>query len=277
MEAAPMAFLTEPEPGRYAPHPVAPGITRLVAPNPGPMTYHGTNTYLIAQDDGYAVLDPGPDDAGHIAAVLAATDGRVARILVSHTHPDHVEGVAALQQATGAPVAAWHAAGGGLAPDIPLRDGDEIGGLVALHTPGHAADHVCFATSGGVLFSADHVMSWSTSVVNPPDGDMAAYFDSLRRVLAREDALYLPGHGPALPEPRRLVRAMLAHRMARENAIAAALRENPHSAGGLVEMMYGMLAVPLRPVAERSVVAHLLKLESEGRARRDDDLWHGVG
>lgn len=195
-----MPFLVEPEPPRGVALPVMPGIARVVAPNPGVMTYHGTNTYLIDTPDGCVVLDPGPNDAGHVRAILAAASGPIAHILLSHTHRDHLGAVAALRQVTGAPVHAYGRNGApGFAPDLPLNDGDVVAGLTALRTPGHASDHLCFAAADGTLFSADHVMSWSSSVISPLDGDMAAYFASLRRLLARDDRLYLPGHGPPLP------------------------------------------------------------------------------
>ena len=257
-----MNFLTEPEPARDVPTPVAPGIRRIVANNPGAMTYWGTNTYLL--DDG-TVVDPGPDDSAHVAAILAA--GSVTRILVSHAHPDHVGALPALRAATGAPVFAWH---------DPLVDNDRVGDWQALHTPGHAPDHLCFAGPGGVLFSADHVMAWSTSVVNPPAGAMAAYFASLRRLLARDDGLYLPGHGPPLATPRPFVEALLEHRLAREASILAALGPAPIGTRALTEQLYGFADPRLLRAAERNVIAHLDKLAAEGRAVRRDDGWRPV-
>ena len=268
-----MAFLDEPQPAYFVPTQAAPGIRRLVAPNPGPMTHHGTNTWLVDGPRGLAVIDPGPDDAGHRAAILAAGD--VAYILLTHTHPDHLAGAPALAAATGAPVAGWATPWDrGFTPDIPLADGDTLAGLTVLHTPGHASDHVCFAQPGtGVLFSGDHVMSWSTSIVSPPDGDMAAYMASLRLLLARDDTLYLCGHGPPLPEPARLVRGMLNHRAAREAAVLAMLARGPATADDLVAAMYAGLAAHLLPAARRSVLAHLLKLEAEGRAFAAGGVW----
>jgi glyoxylase-like metal-dependent hydrolase (beta-lactamase superfamily II) len=269
-----MDFLTEPEPRRGAVLPVIAGIGRIVAANPGPMTYHGTNTYLIEGAAGAIVLDPGPDDAAHVQAILAATGGQIGKILVSHTHRDHLGALPALQAATGASAHGFHrSAEPSFAPDVALRDGDVVDGWTALHTPGHAADHLCFARADGVVFTADHVMSWSTSVVSPPQGDMSAYFASLRRLLAREDSLYLPGHGPPIAETRRFVRALLDHRVMRENAILAALRRAPANAAGLVDAIYAGIAPALRGAAERNVIAHLQKLESEGRAVQDAQTW----
>ncbi len=274
-----MAFLTEPEPRRGIAAPVLPGIRRVVAANPGPMTYHGTNTYLIETPDGLVLLDPGPDDAAHVAALLAAIraasdGGHLAMILLSHTHIDHVGATAALRAATGAPVAAYKTSPHpDFSPDIPLDDGDAVAGFTAVYTPGHAADHLCFAWRDGVLFSADHVMGWSTSVVSPPGGDMAAYFASLRRLLTRADRVYLPGHGPALPAPHSYVRDLLAHRIARENAIAEALEKGPANTSELMAALYSKLDPMLRRAAERNVLAHLLKLEGEGRARREGEHW----
>jgi len=197
-----MRYLREPEPERGIRQAVLPGIDRIVAPNPSAHTYHGTNSFLIARPEGIVVLDPGPNDATHVAALLRETGGRVALILLTHTHPDHVGAVPALAAATGAPVAAYlPSALPGFNPDIALADGSEIAGMIAVHTPGHAADHLCFARPDGTLFSGDHVMAWSSSTVSPPGGDMAAYIASLDRLLARPDRLYVPAHGPLLPEP----------------------------------------------------------------------------
>lgn len=274
-----MAFLTEPVPPRGELMPELPGIARIVAGNPGPMTYHGTNTWLIEGADGLTVLDPGPDEAAHVAAILRAAQGRIARILLSHTHRDHVGAVPALRAATGAPVAAFrHPAIEDFHPDIALADGDAIAGFTALHTPGHASDHLCFharaADGTEVLFSADHVMSWSSSVVSPPGGDMAAYFASLRLLLDRTEEFYLPGHGPKLPDPRALVRGLLTHRTMRENAIASALAETgPAGTFALMDRLYSQVDPMLRRAAERNVLAHLLKLEGEGRVLRDGETW----
>ncbi len=276
-----MPFLTEPEPARGEPHPVAPGIRRVVAPNPSVMTYWGTNTYLIdaaltGGGEGVVVLDPGPDDAGHVAAVLAVAGGPVRAILLSHSHHDHLGATRALQAATGAPVHAWHdPAAPGFRPDVPLHDGDLACGWKALHTPGHAPDHLCFAGPGGVVFSADHVMSWSSSVVGPPGGNMSEYFASLQRMLARDDALYLPGHGPPLAKPRHLVQHLLAHRQAREAALLGALGPEPQTARELMERLYEGVAPALQRAAERNVTAHLQKLGQEGRARDTGAGWTG--
>jgi glyoxylase-like metal-dependent hydrolase (beta-lactamase superfamily II) len=265
-----MPFLTEPEPERGAALEVLPGVRRLVAPNPGPMTYHGTNTWLLDGPEGTSVLDPGPDDPVHVRAILAATGGRVARILATHTHADHIGAVPALQAATGAPTCGWQASAvAHFSPDLKLDDGMVVAGMAALHTPGHAPDHVCLARADGVVFSGDHVMSWSSSVVV----DMAAYVASLRRLLGRDDRLFLPGHGPPLPRPRALVEELLAHRLAREAAIAAALGPAPLDAMALVGLVYGEIAPALRAPAERNVLAHLGKLRAEGRAAEQAGGW----
>jgi glyoxylase-like metal-dependent hydrolase (beta-lactamase superfamily II) len=272
-----MDFLTEPEPRRGTVLPVVPGIGRIVAANPGPMTYHGTNTYLIAGEAGTIVLDPGPDDAAHVQAILAATGGKIGKILVSHTHRDHIGALPALRAATGAPTHGFfRSAEPSFIPDVKLRDGDVVEGWTALHTPGHAADHLSFARADGVVFTGDHVMSWSTSVVSPPQGDMAAYFASLRRLLARAHLLYLPGHGPPITETRRFVQALLDHRVMRENAILGALRRAPGATAGLVEVIYAGIAPALRGAAERNVLAHLQKLEAEGRAVREGETWRAA-
>ena len=273
-----MAFLTEPEPEHGVALDVAPGIRRIVAANPGPMTYHGTNTYLIETKDGLVVLDPGPDLPAHVEAVVRAAGGKVDLILLSHTHHDHLEATPALVAATGARTAGFrHSATASFTPDVKLDDGTEIAGMTALHTPGHASDHLCYALPrpGGapLLFSADHVMSWSSSVVSPPDGDMGAYFTSLRRVLDRDDEAFLPGHGPPLPEPRKLTRALLFHRMEREGAILARLRKAPADTPALRDALYSQTHPRLQRAAERNVLAHLMKLEADGKVTRRESLW----
>ena len=277
-----MSFLTEPEPERGARLPVLPGISRIVANNPGPMTYFGTNTYLIDVPEGTAVLDPGPDGhPEHVEAIMRHTGGQIAFIMVSHTHHDHVGAVPALQAATGAPTVGFRQSGiEAFTPDIKLDHESTFAGMQALHTPGHASDHLCFARLGAdgakVLFSADHVMSWSTSIVSPPGGNMRDYFASLNLLLRRDDEIYLAGHGPLLREPRNLVRAMLAHRMLREQAIAQKLADGLSDTYTIMDALYSQLNPRLRKAAERNVLAHLLKMEAEGKARRDGEVWRAA-
>ncbi|CAA9280348.1 MAG: MBL-fold metallo-hydrolase superfamily [uncultured Acetobacteraceae bacterium] len=272
----------------------APGVRRILCGNPSAFTFRGTNTYLIGRGRGVAVLDPGPEDAAHLAAVLAATRGEtVGRILVSHTHRDHSPGAAALAAATGAPTVGFGphltppgegGEGGdhGFDPDIRLADGEAVEGdgwrLTALHTPGHCGNHLCFALEGagdgGTLFSADLVMSWSTSVVSPPDGDMAAYMRSLGRLRARDDRLLLPGHGPPITDPPPFLAALAAHREEREARVAEALAAAGRAtAAELVAPVYGPLDPRLVAAAGRSLLAHLIKLEAEGAARREGGAW----
>jgi glyoxylase-like metal-dependent hydrolase (beta-lactamase superfamily II) len=269
-----MAFLTEPEPERGVALPVVPGISRIVANNPSLMTYHGTNTYLIEANDGFVVLDPGPDDDGHLKDILTATQGQVSAILLSHTHSDHLGATAALKACTGATTYAFHlSADPAFAPDVLLRDGDMVAGMTAIHTPGHACDHLCFARPDGIVFSADHVMSWSSSIVSPPGGDMAAYVASLRLMLARDDRLYLPGHGPPLPSPKPYVEDLLTHRVKREEAILRTLSTGPLTTWDLVDRLYSKTHPWLRRAAERNVVAHLLKLQAEGLVWPEGEHW----
>jgi len=276
---------------------VAPGVRRILCANPGPFTFRGTNTYVIGRGQ-VAVLDPGPADAVHLAAILHAVGAeRVTHILVSHTHRDHSPGAAALAAATGAetfgfgphvtpPEAGGEGGDHDFRPDRALPDGATLESdewrLTALHTPGHCANHLCFAledaAGAGVLFSADHVMSWSTTVVSPPDGDMAAYMASLARLAARDDRLYLPGHGPPLPDPAPFVAALAAHRMEREAKVLDALRAARRAtAMQLVPAAYGPELDPkLVPAAARSLLAHLIKLAAEGAAIRDGDSFEAL-
>jgi glyoxylase-like metal-dependent hydrolase (beta-lactamase superfamily II) len=270
-----MAFLSESEPARHVALDVLPGIRRVVARNPAAMTYHGTNTYLIDRPEGTIVLDPGPEGhPEHVEDIMRATGGKISLILLSHSHHDHHGLLDALRLASGAPTYGFtQSANPAVSTDHHLADGDTIAGLTAIHTPGHAGDHLCLAMAGGILFSADHVMAWSTTVVSPPGGDMSAYFRSLERLLARDDRVYLPGHGPALPDPHPYVRDLLQHRQQREAAIVAALRRRPGGAGDIMRELYSKLDPTLQRAAERNVLAHLMKLEAEGQVERDGEIW----
>lgn len=272
-----MAFLKELKPEHGQVLPVIGNIARIVAGNPSVMTYHGTNTYLISIGDRFAILDPGPDDAAHVDAILAATDGRIDDILFSHAHRDHVGALARLKATTGAAVHGFRQpVGSEFAPDVVVADGDKVLGMTAIHTPGHAADHLCFARPDGVLFSADHVMGWSSSIVSPPGGNMADYFASLKRMLARGDAVYLPGHGPMIRDPHPYVADLLRRRLKREREIEMSLRTHPRTAPELVSLFYKKNDVRLLAAAERNVFAHLDKLAREGAVRQDGDRWYVV-
>ena len=262
-----MPYLRELEPERGVARELQPGIRAITAANAGPMTYHGTNTYLLEEPDGVVVVDPGPADSGHVDAIVAATGGKVVRILLTHSHHDHFGAIRQLQDKTGAPVASFHAsADPEHQPDISLFDGAEIGALTAVHTPGHAMDHLCFARADGVLFSGDHVMSWCSTVVGPPPrGDMVAFFGSLRRLIDRPDRLYLPGHGPALPDPQPYVGELLKRRIAREHDIEAAIRDGLSDPYEIAAALYRKANPTLKRAAERNVLSHLAKLVAEGR------------
>ena len=267
--------------------PVTPLVRRLVARNPGPFTFRGTGTYVVGRGT-VAVIDPGPDLADHVDALLRALRGEtVSHILVTHTHLDHSPAAAALKAATGAPTYGFgphggeRAAGGSeagadfdFAPDATLRDGDAVEGpgwrLAAVHTPGHTSNHVCFALAEErALFSGDHVMGWSTSVISPPDGDMAAYRRSLERLLERDDALYIPTHGAPIADPKPHVRTFLAHRAEREAEILRRIAAGDETIPAMVAAIYADIDPRLHPAAGRSVLAHLVELVENGRVRSD--------
>ncbi len=265
---------------------LSPLVRRIIADNPGPMTFTGTCTYVVGTGD-VAIIDPGPESPAHLAALIEALKGeRIRHILVTHTHRDHSAGAVALKAATGAeilgcaPYAAPEDTDSSLEgahdrtyrPDRVLADNDEIGGpgytLKAVATPGHTGNHLAFALpEERALFSGDHVMAWATSVVIPPDGKMGDYMASLEKLLARDDAQYWPGHGGGLAEPQRMVRAMLHHRRMREAAILATLDRGPADIPTLVAALYQGLDPHLRGAAGLSVLAHLRDLATRGLAR----------
>ncbi|GAA3710513.1 MBL fold metallo-hydrolase [Sphingomonas cynarae] len=268
-----------------------PLVTRILAPNPSPYTHTGTQTHIVGDRD-VAVIDPGPDDPAHLAAILAAIDDRPVRaIVITHHHRDHSPASRPLAAATGVPIvgATPFAAASDVgrsdasfdhayAPDSVLAEGDTVGGdgwtLTALATPGHTSNHLCFALAETqALFSGDHVMGWATSVVSPPDGDMGAYMASLERLLERDDRVYYPGHGEAVENPRRLVRGMLGHRRQREGQILRLLREDAREIGAMVGRMYAGLDPRLVPAAERSVLAHLYDLGRRGLVIGEGETW----
>ncbi|MFO1059334.1 MAG: MBL fold metallo-hydrolase [Dongiaceae bacterium] len=256
---------------------LSPLVRRVLARNPGPFTERGTATFVVGRGR-VAVIDPGPDDPAHVAALLAGLRGEtIGHILVTHTHRDHSPAVPALQAATGAPsygfgphgVADDPSADTAFRPDHRLADGDAIGGpgwrLQALHTPGHASNHLCFALpEERTLFSGDHVMGWSTTVIVPPDGDMAVYRRSLERLLDRDDALYRPTHGKPIEAPQAQVRRLLEHRRQRAEAILARLRAGDRTVPELVAAIYIGLPAALRGAAGQSVLAQLIELAAEG-------------
>ncbi len=268
-----------------------PLVIRVLAPNPSPYTYTGTQTHVVGTTD-LAVIDPGPDDPAHIAALIRAIDGRpVTAIVVTHHHRDHSPATRPLQAITGAPIVgaapfalddasarADASFDADYAPDRVLVEGDTIAGegwtLAAIATPGHTSNHLAFALpETKALFSGDHVMGWSTTIVSPPDGDMAAYMASLEKLMSRDDRVYYPGHGEAIDKPQRLVRGMLGHRKQREGQILRLLRAAPQPIGRMVTQMYVGLDARLVPAAERSVLAHLYDLQNRGLVIEEGETW----
>ena len=250
-----------------------PGICRLVAPNPSAARAEGTNSYAVATPNGALIIDPGSADAGHLGALMSA--GPIEGILVTHGHPDHSEGVAELARASGAPVYAF---GGseqlGPLTDRPLQNGDRVGPLEAIHTPGHAADHLCFALGEEAIFTGDVVMQWATSFVPAVSGSMRAYLASLDVLLARPARVLLPGHGEPVAAPAERLRDLLDTRLRREQEILAALHV-PRTAEDLVACLYSpSRQTTFRRLALQTVTAHLIKLEEDGRASAlPDGRW----
>jgi glyoxylase-like metal-dependent hydrolase (beta-lactamase superfamily II) len=276
-----LSFAREPPPRALTR--LSPLVRRLVAPNASPFTFNGTCTYIVGEG-AVAIVDPGPDDDSHLAAILAAVEGeRVEIILVTHTHRDHTAGLKRLRAATGARVvgaAPFAPRGDGAAgldsahdtdysPDAVLIDGERLQGqgfsLEAVATPGHCSNHLCFALlEENALFSGDHVMAWSTSVVAPPDGSMRAYMASLDKLRGRAETVYWPGHGGPVVEPQRYLRALIHHRRQREASILRALGEGPQTIPALVAKVYVGIDPALTRAAGLSTLAHLEDLGERG-------------
>jgi glyoxylase-like metal-dependent hydrolase (beta-lactamase superfamily II) len=276
-------FVAAREPPPRAPTRVSPMVRRLVAPNASPFTFNGTCTYILGQGQ-VAIVDPGPDDDAHLSALLAAIDGeRVETILITHTHRDHSPGARKLRAATGARVigaAPFTPRGDGstgldsshdrdYSPDAILADGERWQGagytMEAVATPGHCSNHLCFALlEENALFSGDHVMAWSTSVVAPPDGSMRAYMDSLDKLRGRGETIYWPGHGGPVVEPQRYLRALIHHRRQREASILNALGGASQTIPALVAKVYVGLNPSLTRAAGLSTLAHLEDLSERG-------------
>jgi glyoxylase-like metal-dependent hydrolase (beta-lactamase superfamily II) len=257
---------------------VAPGVRRIVANNPGPYTFLGTNTYVVGSGK-VAVIDPGPADGRHLKAVADAIKGeRLAYILVTHSHRDHCDGARGLQALAGGEIAAFGPTGTergagppGLSydfvdpsfvPDRKLQDGDTVKGhsfaLDVLHMPGHAPDHLCFALVGKrTVFTGDHVMGWNTTVIAPPEGNLGMFLTSLERLMQRHDKMFLPAHGGRIQTPQRVVRAYIMHRKWREQTILACLDDGVCTIPRIVERLYGTLDAELKEAAALSVLAHL--------------------
>jgi len=291
-----------PLPGRVAR--IGPGIRRILAPNPSPMTYWGTNTFLVGEG-AVTVIDPGPAIPAHLEAILAGLDAgeRIARILVTHAHLDHAPLARPLAAATGAKthafggptdgrsevmqaLAAQGLAGGGegvdrgFVPDVRLEDGEPIDlgdgtEIVALWTPGHFSNHLCFAL-GDAVFTGDQVMGWASTMISPPDGDVTAFLSSCDKLAARGDRVFLPAHGDAVADPAGRLAWLTDHRRAREAQILAALTPGPATIAALVQEIYTETEPRLLPAAERNVFAHLIDLEGRGLVRAHPGLSPGA-
>jgi glyoxylase-like metal-dependent hydrolase (beta-lactamase superfamily II) len=269
-----------------------PGIGRVLAHNPSAFTYTGTQSYLIGERE-VAVIDPGPDLAEHTEALVRSIGGRrVVAIMCTHTHRDHSPAARPLAEATGAPIIgcaplALETVGpradasfdGDYSPDLVLKDADSVTvdgrRIVAVATPGHTSNHLCFAYEGA-LFTGDHVMGWSTTVVVPPDGDMAEYMRSLEKLRGRDDRIYYPAHGAPVSNPQQYVRSLIGHRMQRERQILRLVSEQPRPISDIVANAYPALDPRLVPAAGGSVLAHLVDLERRGLVEREGELWNAA-
>lgn len=262
---------------------LSPLIRRVICDNPGPFTYTGSGTYIVGRDGGdLAVIDPGPANEAHLEALVAAIgEARVSEILITHTHSDHCGGARAFAKRVGAPIfgagphpvaekkldapALDEGADYSFAPDRILKDGETIDGdgwrLDAVATPGHLSNHLCFALAQeSALFTGDHIMGWATTVIAPPDGDMAAYFDSLDKLLARDDAVYYPTHGAPIAAPKPFVRAIRTHRRIRDGQILDQLKKGRTGIKEITEVIYADIDRRLHKAAALNVYAHLIRL-----------------
>ncbi len=279
---------------------LSPLVRRVIAPNPSAFTFHGTGTYIIGSGS-VAIVDPGPDLAAHVEALLDAVRGEtVSHILVTHTHLDHSPATVAVKAATGAPSYAFgpHGRGGDggqveegadfdFEPDYRLADGETVEGdawtVEGVHTPGHTSNHMCFSLKEeNALFPGDHVMGWSTTVVSPPDGDMHAYMGSLEKLLGRSEGIYYPTHGAPITDPPPYVAALLAHRHEREEQIVACLADGIARIPDMVARMYADVDPGLHRAAGRSVLAHLIHMVETGRAAcqgnpAPDTIYSSIG
>jgi len=288
----PITFNREFDPEYGSLVPVTALIRRLVARNSGPFTAWGTGTYVIGRGE-VAVIDPGPLDSAHIEALLGALQGeRITHLVITHTHLDHSPAAAAIRARCpvrvvgcgphGEPGETTEAgADYDYAPEQRLFDGDRVSGpgwtLTAVATPGHTSNHLCYCLEEeAALFTGDHVMGWSTTVVSPPDGDMAAYMASLDRLLARDDRTYYPTHGAPIRQPRAYVQQLIEHRIERENQVLACVADGLSTIDAMVRRLYADVDVRLHHAAGRSVLAHLLKLAGEGRVRREPAAGGGA-
>ncbi len=289
--AVSIPFVIEPEVDYGAVVEMAPGLRRVVANNPGKFTYRGTGTYIVGRGR-VAIVDPGPDDADHIEAVLAAVDDeQVEALLVTHTHRDHSPASQAVAEATGAPTYGFgpHPPAddddgkseerGDLrfVPDAPVVHGDVVEGpswsFECLYTPGHISNHIAYRwREAAGVFTGDHIMGWSTTIVPPPDGNMTDYLASLRLLAdCPDDRVYWPTHGPPVTEPHALVEALYAHRLDRERQILECLTTGPQTITEMVRVMYADVAPELHEPAARSVLAHLIAMTGDGRVSTDSE------
>ncbi len=265
--------ISETEPARGVAIPVIGTVTRLVAPNPGKMTYHGTNSYIVQTESGLVIIDPGPDDATHIDRLLSLCSTTVSHIFLTHHHADHSGAVEAVRARTGAPlVAAENSGYRGGKIDIRLANLDNLCGLTAIATPGHTEDHLCFQCDR-FIFTGDHVMGWATTAVLAPEGNVSQYLESLRRLATFRARSFLPGHGPKVGNTKRYITYLIEKAEEKERQLLSTLARHPSGLDQIISDAYGEMSTDVRGVASRTIEALLVRLEGAGKVIREENIW----
>lgn len=266
-------YISEIEPARNVAIPVAGTVTRLVAPNPSIMTYHGTNTYIVQSKSGLVIIDPGPDEPSHIARLISACSAPVSYILLTHHHADHSGAVEAIRRQTNARLAAAKNSGyrGGKI-DIHLSDEDRLADITAIETPGHTEDHLCYQF-GRIIFTGDHVMGWASTAILTPEGNASRYLASLRHLATFNARHFFPGHGPKVGNTKRYISYLIENMEEKERKLLSTLAHRPSELDQIISDAHGELSNDMRHVARRTIEAQLLKLEGAGKIIREERIW----